>query len=57
MIRSTESGAAEINFFGFSNPFPILPETKAPKPGGEDFRNTPERKKRNQEDASGSSKK
>ena len=36
-IRSTESGAAEINFFGFSNPFPILPETKAPKPGGEDF--------------------
>jgi hypothetical protein len=44
MIRSTESGAAEINFFGFSNPFPILPETKAPKPGGEDFRKMNARK-------------
>jgi hypothetical protein len=34
MIRSAESGAAEINFFGFSNPFPILPETKAPNSPG-----------------------
>jgi hypothetical protein len=33
IIRSARSGAAEINFFGFSNPFPILPGTKAYEPG------------------------
>ena len=45
MIRSAESGAAEINFFGFSNPFPILPE--GVRALWEDFY-TNERKRRNQ---------